>query len=431
MLLKNIPNKLIMKKPILLLFLILYTGISAQSQKTQLLHFYVEAGDYQRVNTPVSVDIEGVDKSDTLGFQLFEKAKGQLSEKKIQVETGYIPRIWWILDGTTGPGKKREFFLYKNIPEQIPAEIKTELTKDNIILKKGDTEILNYRKSTMYPPAGVDTAYKRSGFIHPMYSPSGNVLTRVSPRDHYHHMGIWNPWTKVKIRDHVTDFWNLNSKQGTVRFAGINTTLNGPIYGGFSVKQDHIDFQGVKPEELAINEVWDVRAWNTEPVSGIKAFLVDLTVFLSVAGNDPIVFEAYRYAGGIGYRATGEWNKDNSTVLTSEGLTRKDADGSRARWTDINGAFRDKGNSGITFFSHPTNRDYPEPMRVWPETQNGVGDVYFEFCPTRYKDWTLYPGNQYRLKYRMLVYDGKIDKETADRLWNDFAYPPAVKILDK
>jgi hypothetical protein len=106
MLLKNIPNKLIMKKPILLLFLILYTGISAQSQKTQLLHFYVEAGDYQRVNTPVSVDIEGVDKSDTLGFQLFEKAKGQLSEKKIQVETGYIPRIWWILDGTTGPGKK-------------------------------------------------------------------------------------------------------------------------------------------------------------------------------------------------------------------------------------------------------------------------------------------------------------------------------------
>jgi hypothetical protein len=31
----------------------------------------------------------------------------------------------------------------------------------------------------------------------------------------------------------------------------------------------------------------------------------------------------------------------------------------------------------------------------------------------------------------MLVYDGKIDKETADRLWNDFAYPPAVKILDK
>jgi hypothetical protein len=140
---------------------------------------------------------------------------------------------------------------------------------------------------------------------------------------------------------------------------------------------------------------------------------------------------AYRYAGGIGFRATGEWNNKNSTVLTSEGLTRKDADGSRARWADINGAFKEKGNSGITFFSHPSNRDYPEPMRVWPENQNGVGDVYFEFCPTRHNDWELSPGNTYRLKYRMLVYDGKIDQPTADRLWNDFAYPPAIRVSSK
>jgi hypothetical protein len=118
-------------------------------------------------------------------------------------------------------------------------------------------------------------------------------------------------------------------------------------------------------------------------------------------------------------------------VLTSEGLTRKDADGSRARWADINGAFEGKGNSGITFFSHPANRDFPEPMRVWPENQNGVGDVYFEFCPTRHNDWQLDPGKLYRLKYRMLVYDGKIDKAVADRLWNDFAYPPAITLLKK
>ena len=27
--------------------------------------------------------------------------------------------------------------------------------------------------------------------------------------------------------------------------------------------------------------------------------------------------------------------------------------------------------------------------------------------------------------------DGKINKETADRLWNDFAYPPLVKVISK
>ena len=420
-----------MKKIYILFLLVSAISISAIAQRTELLHFYVEAGNFQRFNTPVSLDVEAVPKSDTLGYLLFEKVKGKLIEKSFQVEAGSVTRIWWILDGKTEAGARREFFLYSDAPKVQPGSMTTSLTKDNIILKKGSSEILNYRKSILYPPAGVDTAYKRSGFIHPMYSPSGNILTRISPRDHYHHFGIWNPWTKVKIGDHETDFWNIGSKQGTVRFAGINSVIDGPVYCGFTVKQDHIDFRAVKTGVTAINEVWDVRAWNIEPVEGIKAYIVDLTTFLSVAGNEPIVFVAYRYAGGIGFRATGEWNNKNSTVLTSEGLTRKDADGSRARWADINGEFRDKGNSGITFFSHPANRDFPEPMRVWPENQNGVGDVYFEFCPTRHNDWQLDPGNLYRLKYRMLVYDGKIDQPTADRLWNDFAYPPVVRVSSK
>jgi len=32
----------------------------------------------------------------------------------------------------------------------------------------------------------------------------------------------------------------------------------------------------------------------------------DLTSFLSVAGDSTIILEAYRYGGGIGYRATDE-----------------------------------------------------------------------------------------------------------------------------
>ncbi len=404
----------------------------AKSQKAEILHLMVESGNYQRINTPVSFGLEGVSISDTLSFQLFEKVNGKLIEKAFQIEPGYIPQLWWVLNGTTGLGKTREYFLYKNMRQNIENKITTVVTHDAIVLKNGNSEILHYQTAVLYPPAKVDTSYKRSGFIHPLMTPSGNILTRVSPPDHYHHVGIWNPWTRVKIGNHVTDFWNLYEKQGTVRFAGINSTVNGPVYGGFSVRQEHIDFQGKKPEELAINEVWDVRAWNVEPLTGLKAYLVDLTTFLSVAGDSTIVFEAYRYGGGIGIRANEEWTKDNSTVLTSEGKTRLDADGTRARWTDLNGAFKNNGNSGIVFFSHPSNREHPEPMRVWPITENrGRGDVYFEFCPIRHKEWVLNPGNVYRLKYRMLVYDGKIDKSIADRIWNDFAYPPIVRLLNK
>lgn len=415
-----------MKRFLINLFVVLSLCLQGVAQKTEIIHLYVGSGNFERINSPVSFGLENVSISDTLSFQLCEKVNGKLVQKAFQIEPGYIPQLWWILDGTTAPGKSREYILFKDAPQKFENKIFSVVTPGSIVLRNGNSDILHYQTAVMYPPAKVDTAYKRSGFIHPLMTPSGNILTRVSPPDHYHHVGIWNPWTKVKIGNHVTDFWNLYEKQGTVRFAGINSTVSGPVYGGFSVRQEHIDFQGKRPEELAINEVWDVRAWNVEPLAGQKAWLVDLTTFLSVAGDSSIVFEAYRYGGGIGIRANEEWTKDNSTVLTSEGKARKDADGSRARWTDLNGAFKNNGQSGIVFFSHPSNREHPEPMRVWPESMNNRGDVYFEFCPIRYKEWKLDPGTVYRLKYRMLVYDGKINKETADRIWNDFAYPPVV-----
>jgi hypothetical protein len=78
--------------------------------------------------------------------------------------------------------------------------------------------------------------------------------------------------------------------------------------------------------------------------------------------------------------------------------------------------------------SHPSNREYPEPMRVWPEDSNKHGDLYFEFCPIRDKSWELKPGNDYVLKYRMLVYDGKIDAQIAEQIWKDFTNPPVVTI---
>jgi hypothetical protein len=421
-----------MKRLFLFTFFIVAVSFSAFSQKAVVLHFSVESGAFQRINTPVGVQINETLKSDSLSFQLFEMIKGQLIEKPCQIESDYSLILWFKLDGITEPGKKRDFFLYRTTQSEIQNIITANVTTDDIILRKGNSEILSYRKAVLYPPAEVDTIYKRSGFIHPLITPAGNVLTRVNPPDHYHHVGIWNPWTKVKIGDHVTDFWNLYEKQGTVKFAGINHTENGPVYGGFSVRQDHIDFQSPRSDEVAINEVWDVRAWNTETVDGIKSYLVDLTSFISVAGDSSLTLEAYRYGGGIGIRATEEWTKDNSTVLTSEGKSRADADGSRARWTDLNGKFSNNGQSGIVFFSHPSNREHPEPMRVWPvDANNGRGDVYFEFCPIRHKEWVLKPGNVNRLKYRMLVYDGRINRETADRIWNDFAYPPVVTILTR
>ena len=51
------------------------------------------------------------------------------------------------------------------------------------------------------PPIGVNKLYQKSGYIHPVLSPWGDTLTRIQPPDHFHHYGVWGPWTKTKINN--------------------------------------------------------------------------------------------------------------------------------------------------------------------------------------------------------------------------------------
>jgi hypothetical protein len=162
-------------------------------------------------------------------------------------------------------------------------------------------------------------------------------------------------------------------------------------------------------------------------IDGRTCWLIDFTSILNNPLDSAIELSAYRYGGGIGWRATAAWNKDNSSILTSEGRTRLDADGTHARWCRVEGRFTTGLSSGILFCSHPGNRAHPEPMRVWPVDANGGrGDVFFEFCPIRHRKWMIYPGKDYVMKYRMLVFDGELPADLAEAVWQQYARPVSI-----
>jgi hypothetical protein len=282
----------------------------------------------------------------------------------------------------------------------------------------GKQPVLTYVHQETLPPPGVDPVYKRSAYIHPLYSPGGEILTRIQPPDHWHHYGIWNPWTRTHFGEYKVDFWNLAEKQGTVRFAEYLEKIQGENQAGFRVRQEHIYYREDGSEGVAMNEVWKVTVKNLPG----QAYMVDLQTTLSTPLETGITLEAYRYGGGLGYRATGKWNPSNATVLTSEGKTWADADASHARWVIIEGESKvAEGRSGILFLSHPDNRAHPEPMRMWPPDSNeGKENVFFEFCPIRHQEWVLEPGKEYVLLYRMVVFDGTITTQTAEQYWNNF-----------
>lgn len=418
--------------PLFSLLLSLTAG-SASAQSTPVARFTVDAGARARTNVPVTAYLTGVPLHLGDGeLKLFETTGGKNTPVTSQLSGGNPDQLAWILAGTTPARASRTFELRLQkgaVPAAPAAPAKHDVTVaddgDDLKITVGDRPVLQYRYTPMPVPDGVREIFSSSGFIHPLWSPQGEVLTRIQPPDHRHHYGIQNPWTHTEFEGKQVDFWNLGSGQGKVKVAGVIEKTSGDVFGGFRSLHDHVVLSGPDAPKTAINETWEVKVWNVSP----KAWLIDFASTMSPATSEPITIKAYRYQG-FSIRATGKWGDANTTLLSSEGFNKSNGNSTRARWIDVNGAADvPAGSSGILFITNPQNFNYPEHLRIWPTGQNGGNaNVYVNFNPAQDRDWPLLPGNTYGLKYRMFVYDGKISKQEAERLWYDFAFPPRVTV---
>jgi hypothetical protein len=405
--------------------------MAAAVVQAQEKEFVLTTGPHGLLAVPVNISIAELEFSannDSSTINVYRKAKSGNILLQSQLHQSENLSLWFIPDAAIPANSKTGFIIKIEKPAPKTPQIpRVAIDAKNIHLLAGEQNALQYRYAFKEAPEEANPIYGKSGYLHPLYSPKGNVLTRIQPPDHYHHYGIWNPWTKTKVEGKEVDFWNLALGQGTVRYAGLLSKYAGPVFSGFKVKQEHVTFQNSGPDRVAINETWEIRNYPVE-IDGRQCWLVEMIVTLNNNLDSKIELTNYRYGGGLGFRATEHWTNQNSEVLTSEGKTRINADGTYARWCKVEGAFPSGGNSGIVFLSHPDNRAHPEPMRVWPvDANNGRGDVYFEFCPIRHKKWDLMPGKEYVLKYRMLVFDGEFSAENAESVWQSFASEPSIK----
>jgi hypothetical protein len=384
----------------------------------------VNAGDYARENCVVTAEVSALKLDAGSDVALFETTgKKRPVPCQVIAEPGQPARLCWLLDGKTAKGAVRTFVAQKIARNKVAtaAAMTVEDNSKALILKQDGKYVLQYNYAVVEPPEGVDKVFRRSGFIHPAWSPAGNVLTNLSPRDHRHHFGIWNPWTKLQYDGAEYDLWNIGDRKGTVRAHSIEGVYSGALCAGYLASLEHLIFKSAA-ETVIMNELWDVKAWRTD-----EGFLWDFVSTLHPSTALPVLLKEYRYAG-FGYRATAEWTKENCEMHTSEGKTRQQIDGSTARWIYITGDTK-SGRSGLLFLGHPDNYNFPEPLRIWDENANGGrGDAFINFAPTKNKDWELLPGKDYTLRYRVLAYEGEMTAERANRLWNDFAYPPSVTV---
>jgi hypothetical protein len=280
-----------------------------------------------------------------------------------------------------------------------------------IEIRDGEQSMLVYHKAVLPPPEGSPKAYARSGFIHPLRSPSGGVMTSIHADDHVHHMGLWHAWVKTDHKGRHFDFWNLGGKTGKVRFVAALTSFGKEGAVGFSVQQEQLGMthEGSK-EEVILRETLKVQVRKTA-----GSYLVDYDTRQVNITEAPLLLPAYRYGGCIAYRAPYHWNKENSNYLTSEGKDRSNGHTTRGRWCAMFGP-TEHGEATLAILCHPGNHDAPQRMRVWPD-----GKVFFNYVPIQETGWSLQPGEPSTMRYRLVISEGQPDEDQLNAFWNHYA----------
>lgn len=273
-----------------------------------------------------------------------------------------------------------------------------------------------------FPRADIKPVFKRGGYLHPIATPSGKVVTDDFPPNHVHHHGVWWAWTSTVFDGRKPDFWNMGDGKGRVEFESVDQTWSGAVHGGFRARHRYVDLTSGQPVTV-LNETWRVTAF--APKAGSRHWIFDLVTEHQCATDKELKLPEYRY-GGVGVRGNWAWNGEGKALfLTSEGETdRVKGNTSRGRWCDMGGLV-DGERVGIAILCHPDNFRAPQPMRLHPT------EPFFNFAPQQAGDMAIKLGEKFVAQYRFVVHDGAPDRTELDRLWNDFAYPPVVTVVGK
>jgi hypothetical protein len=375
----------------------------------------------------VAVDAGAFDRRETVvSFKLPPGVK-TVSVLKSDAETSPVQadadgNAWFIIrDLKRGAGRT---YTFENAA--VRERVSAEQAKGELQLSVSGKRAFTYNVAkTAFPSGRTDLkpVFHRAGYIHPVFTPGGALVTDDYPANHKHHHGIWLSWSHAIFEGRTNDYWNMGAGVGTMEFVGLDSVWSGPVHAGFTSRHQHIDLTA-KPPKAALNETWNVRLFAAGSEAAKPCFIFDVEVTDTCATAAPVKLPQYRY-GGICVRGNWAWNgRGKSSILTSEGETdaaRGDRNQVHARWVHLGGMVDGKP-AGIAALAHPGNFRFPEPVRLNP------AEPYFNFAPQQAGNMEIIPGKPFVARYRWIAADDKPDAAELDRLWNDYAHPPVVTV---
>jgi hypothetical protein len=412
--------------------------------------FEVEAGRYARRDTPVLVPLPE-SLNDAAGFTVEDLANHKfIPVQKVSHVNGFSG-IAWIIREPLAAGTTRRYRLSSSQLQAVSrpvggvrALLDHKPVEDNsgslaghktATLAVGDRPVLTYQAAVAEPPAGIDAIYRRSGFIHPLQTPSGISVTDDFPPDHAHQHGLFFAWVNTNYENRKIDFWNVAGKTGRVSHAKPggaqgDSIKGGPVFGELIVQLVHDDLTAPGGRKPVLRETWHLLVYDIA-----EQFVVDFMSMQNVV-DKTLTINKYHY-GGLGFRGNRQWfdasaggneppdpvKSGQSDFLTSEGKRRKGGNHTRPRWVDLSGQV-DGRWAGVAILDDPTNFRFPQPVRLHPNKP------YFCFAPMVDGEFTISAGHPYVSRYRLVIHDGPSDSRLIDQVWHDYADPPHVRFIE-
>lgn len=298
----------------------------------------------------------------------------------------YLLLLIWLASCSTRAPQQQE------VKQVLPVRFLRDAS--GITAISGDRKILRYLTAPAKPPPDSPSYYQRSGFIHPIYSVSGQVLTDDFPLTHAHQHGLFHAWADARFRNSHVDFWNQFKQEGTVIHDRILEMKERKDYADLTTQQIYTSTQF----GAILREQWHIRIYATPP----DHFIFDISIDQLNITSDTLFLNGYIY-GGLAFRGSARWDPDNAKsfqnpwmLLSSEGLRDSTANHQPAKWVTVSGRV-DGVDAFITVFDHPANFRYPQKVRVHPRMP------YWAYSPVVDGPFIIPPGGRYRARYRFCI----------------------------
>jgi len=297
--------------------------------------------------------------------------------------------------------------LLTSLPVSAAENLMTVAASDNNtfyeILDSGKP-VLRYNFKTIPVPDGVKGKYAvaRSDYIHPLYGPTGEILTKDFSKDHPHHRGLYWAWPEVYYKGQKRD---IHALQGV--FARPEKIIRAD--GGSEKATIAASSKWLwGDKEPIVAETATITVHKTDKDGGRS---IDLTfVFRALVDGVEIARRGQKNYGGFNLRFSAR--QEQKIVPHTDSADAKP----RRCWAQIAG-IPPGGKTAISvaIIQHASNPHYPGD---WVSFANlNWLQPTFPSKGTKYK---LSKDKPLELKFRLYINSKTTTDEKLAALWDDF-----------